>query len=66
MHNFHIVANTETEKYRLMSIIRAAGALLTGVSGYGTGFYIQIAATTEQAEKINNMIDMEAATNAGN
>jgi len=66
MHNFHIVANTETEKYRLMSIIRAAGALLTGVSGYGTGFYIQIAATTEQAKKINNMIDMEAATNAGN
>lgn len=66
MYNFHIVANTETEKYRLMSIIRAAGALLTGVSGYGTGFYIQITATAEQAEKINNMIDMEAATNASN
>ena len=66
MHNFHIVANTETEKYRLMSIIRAAGALLTGVSGYGRGYYIQIAATTEQAETINNMIDMEAATYASN
>ena len=66
MHNFHIVANTETEKYRLMSIIRAAGALLTGVSGYGAGYYIQIAATAEQAETINNMIDLEAATNECN
>ena len=66
MNNFHIVANTETEKYRLLSIIRAAGALLTGVSGYGPGYYIQITATAEQAAAINNMIDMEAATNAGN
>lgn len=60
MHNYSIVAQTETDKYRIMSIIRAAGALLTGVSGYGPGYYIQITATTEQAEKINNMIDMEA------
>lgn len=65
MNNYHIVANTETEKYRLLSIIRAAGALLTGVSGYGPGYYIQISATPEQAETINKMIDMEAATNAG-
>lgn len=60
MYNYHIVASTENEKYRLMSIIRAAGAVLTGVSGYGTGYYIQIAATVEQATKINTMIDMEA------
>ena len=66
MHNYNIVANTETEKYRLLSIIRAAGALLTGVSGYGRGYYIQIMATEEQAEKINNMIDMEAENNACN
>lgn len=56
MHNFHIVANTETEKYRLLSIIRAAGAVLTGVSGYGTGYYIQINATAEQASEIDRMI----------
>ena len=66
MNNFHIIASTETEKYKLLSIIRAAGALLTGVSGYGPGYYIQITATAEQAETINNMIDMEAATNASN
>lgn len=66
MYNYNIVASTETEKYKLISIIRAAGALLTGISGYGAGYYIQIAATAEQAETINNMIDMEAATNERN
>ena len=56
MHNYSIVASTENEKYRLMSIIRAAGAVLTGVSGYGTGYYIQIAATVEQATKIKQVL----------
>lgn len=59
MHNYSIVASTEPEKYRLLSIIRAAGALLTGVSGYGNSYYIQIDATEKQAETINKMIDME-------
>ena len=52
MNNYHIIANTEEDKYKFISIIRAAGAILTGVSGYGNGYYIQIDATTEQAEEI--------------
>lgn len=56
MNNYNIIAGTETQKYNIINIIRQAGAVLTGVSGCGTGYYIQIDATPEQAENINLML----------
>lgn len=56
MNNYNITAGTEEQKYNIINIIRKAGAVLTGVSGYGAGYYIQLDATPEQAEKINNLL----------
>ena len=56
MNNYNITAATETQKYNIINIIREAGAILTGVSGCGTGYYIQIDATPEQADNINLML----------
>lgn len=56
MNNYNITATNETQKYNIINIIRAAGAGLTGVSGYGAGYYIQLDATPEQAENINLML----------
>lgn len=56
MNNYNIIAGTETQKYNIINIIREAGAVLTGVSGCGTGYYIQIDATPEQVENINLML----------
>ena len=56
MNNYNIIAGTETQKYNIINIIRQAGAILTGVSGCGSGYYIQIDATPEQAENINLML----------
>ena len=56
MNNYNIIAGTETQKYNIINIIRQAGAVLTGVSGCGTGYYIQIDATPEQADNINLML----------
>lgn len=53
MKNYNIYTTTEAEKYRILAIIRAAGAVVTGVSGCGTGYYIQLDATPEQADAIN-------------
>lgn len=53
MKNYNIVASTERDKYHIIETIRAAGAVLTGVSGYGSGYYIQIDATPAQADYIN-------------
>lgn len=53
MHNYNITAATEAEKYNILDIIRAVGATLTGVSGYGSGYYIQMNATPLQASEIN-------------
>lgn len=53
MHNYNIVAQTESEKYRIIEVIRTQGATLTGVSGYGSGYYIQLNATSLQASAIN-------------
>ena len=53
MHNYNIVASTEAEKYRIIDVIRSVGATLTGVSGYESGYYIQINATSLQASAIN-------------
>ena len=56
MNNYNIIAGTETQKYNIINIVRMAGAVLTGVSGCGSGYYIQIDATPEQAENINLML----------
>ena len=56
MTNYNIIANSEDQKYNIINIIKKAGAILTAVSGYGTGYYIQLDATPEQADKINAML----------
>ena len=56
MTNYNIVATTEEIKYKILDVIRAAGAVLTGVSGYGSGYYIQLDATQEQADQINSAL----------
>ena len=53
MYNYNITAATETEKYNIIGLIRAVGATLTGVSGYESGYYIQLNATPLQASEIN-------------
>ena len=62
MNSYNLYRNTEKEKHAAIAIIRKAGAILTGVSGCGSGYYIQIAATPEQAEMIDRMIDEMGAT----
>ena len=62
MNNYNLYRNTEKEKYAALEMIRRAGAILTGVSGCGSGYYIQIAATEEQANEIDRMILQEGAT----
>lgn len=54
MTNYNIVAKTEAEKYQIIEVIRTSGAVLTGVSAYGSGYYIQLDATQDQAERINS------------
>lgn len=56
MNAYSLYRATAAEKYDAMRIVRAAGATVTGVSGCGTGYYIQITATSEQAATINEMI----------
>lgn len=53
MENYSIYLPTETEKYDLIRAARDAGAIITGVSGCGPGYYIQIDATPEQIAFIN-------------
>lgn len=60
MNNYNIVASTETEKYKIISIIRAIGATVTGVSGYGSGYYIQLSATPLQVTAINAELQRRA------
>lgn len=56
MNNYSIYLSTETEKYNLIDIARDAGAIITGVSGCGTGYYIQIDATPEIVDIINGRL----------
>ena len=56
MHNYNIIATTEQEKYKIIEVIRNVGATLTAVSGYGSGFYIQLSADSTQADQINNKL----------
>lgn len=56
MNNYNIIAATERDKYHIIETVRAAGAVLTGVSGYGSGYYIQLDATPAQADYINRFL----------
>lgn len=56
MQNYNIYVQTEPEKYQIMDMIRAAGGKITGVSGCGTGYYIQLQATPAQALTINKRL----------
>lgn len=58
MNNYNIYTNTENEKYRVIDIIRSTGAVLTGVSGCGNGYYIQLDATQSQADEINKRLEV--------
>jgi len=60
MTNYNIVANTEEAKYQIIEVIQSSGAILSGVSAYGLGYYIQLNATEEQAERINNALEVVA------
>lgn len=53
MNNYNITAATEAEKYYLIDLIRGTGAKVTGVSGYGNGYYIQLNAEPLQVAAIN-------------
>jgi hypothetical protein len=56
MNNYNIFTESEKQKYFIINIIKMAGARLTAVSGCGSGYYIQIDATPEQADNINLML----------
>ena len=62
MNNYNITASTEAEKYYLMDLIRSTGATVTGVSGYGNGYYIQLNATPLQVSTINMELSKKEAT----
>lgn len=50
---YSLYLETEAEKYDAIHLARQAGATITGVSGCGRGYYVQIQATPEQADHIN-------------
>lgn len=52
MQPYSIYLSTEREKYDYIHAVREAGATLTGVSGCGPGYYIQIDATPAQVDYI--------------
>lgn len=55
MKNYNIYLETESEKYDFMEITRRAGGKITGVSECGSGYYIQLEATPDQAATINSV-----------
>lgn len=56
MQNYNIYVATENEKYDILDLVRTTGGKITGVSGCGTGYYIQIQATPAQAHNINKRL----------
>lgn len=60
MKNYNVYVSTEPEKHALLDQIRAVGARCTGVSGCGTGYYIQLDATPAQADQINGFLEVSA------
>lgn len=59
MENYNIYLSTAFEKYDLMQHARQCGAKITGVSGCGPGYYIQIDATAGQVDYINRNLYTE-------
>ena len=60
MANYNIYLETEREKYALLDLARKIQAKITGVSGCGPGYYIQLDADQEQADWINRNLYTEA------
>ena len=56
MNNYNIVVYTEQEKYQVIQDIKASGAVLTGVSGYYEGYYIELKATPDQVFILNQKL----------
>lgn len=56
INSYNLYRDTAQEKYEAMAMIRKAGATVTGVSGCGSGYYIQLNATPEQASELDKMI----------
>ena len=56
MNSYNIYVQTEKEKYEVIRDIREAGAVLTAVSGCGTGYYIQLDATPDQVFILNKKL----------
>ena len=56
MNNYNIVVLTKEEKYQVIQDIKAAGAVLLGVSGYYEGYYIELKATPEQVFILNKKL----------
>lgn len=50
MNNYSIVFSTEEEKYKFIAAARAAGAVITGISAYYSGYYVQIDASPAAIE----------------
>lgn len=57
---YNLYRDTAEGKYAAMALIRKAGATVTGVSACGTGYYIQLNATPEQASDLDRMIFEES------
>ena len=57
MNNYSIYLATEKEKINLLQVARNYGATITAVSGCGTGYYVQLNATEQQAQTINNTLE---------
>lgn len=57
MNNYNLYTDTEQRKYEIITIIRAAGAKITGVSACGSGYYIQLDATEKQTSIINKVLE---------
>lgn len=53
MNHYSIYLSQEWEKLELFAAVRNAGATLTGSSACGSGYYVQIDATPEQADYID-------------
>lgn len=60
MKNYNVYMTTEKAKYDFITTARRIGAIITGVSGCGTGYYIQLNATDEQAARINTYLEGDA------
>lgn len=60
MNSYHIVTMNTNDKYIILDLIRSTGANVTGVSGYGSGYYIQFDATAAQVDAINRELEENA------